>query len=58
MYRKYNDLTALSASNVPMPQTRPRLSHKSEPVIIGGEEKHPILYSDLVNEKHIHCADN
>ncbi|KYN17732.1 hypothetical protein ALC57_10101, partial [Trachymyrmex cornetzi] len=31
MYRKYNDLTALSAPNVPMPQTRPRLSHKGEP---------------------------
>ncbi|KYM80194.1 hypothetical protein ALC53_09288 [Atta colombica] len=28
---RYNDLTALNASDVPMPQTRPRLSHKGEP---------------------------
>jgi len=31
MYHRYNDLTALNASDVPMPQTRPRLSHKGEP---------------------------
>ncbi|KYN02320.1 hypothetical protein ALC62_06869 [Cyphomyrmex costatus] len=31
MHHEYNNLTVLSASNMPEPQTRPRLFHKGEP---------------------------